>query len=421
MEMPMDCQRIQENLSAWLDGELPPAEMETLRRHLAECAACRQVADELRSVAALLKNARRQAAPPELAEEVQSRLERDMLLSPVAEEPEIVAKIDRSLARERSAWWPRVAALAACLALVIAIAALWPRHEAPVVSPPQPEVAMVPSDHDGGSRRALPAEAAKRAEIVTKAGEHGEAAATESLRDAGRKDEKGGTVLGVLGTVTEAKPAEAVDQLKTAAAFENRLVLTADSDPAAAAREMDEVLADAGIHNLTQRPAALPKPTAMPGRALRTSAGRPTETIVYTGTLSTVELSNLNVQVAQNGTFTVTPHSNGAFAQLPVAQNSFRLRNNFQQQNSVQANAANVTSGSAFAYNSGGSGVTGLGGAAGPPAAPAAATAAPSSFGFGSANLATSGMDKTPARAEVQAPAEFPVVIEVQARRQQSP
>ncbi|NLF85693.1 MAG: hypothetical protein GX571_06265, partial [Lentisphaerae bacterium] len=42
-------------LTSWLLGDLPPAEAETLRRHVAECAACRTLARELEPVVAALR------------------------------------------------------------------------------------------------------------------------------------------------------------------------------------------------------------------------------------------------------------------------------------------------------------------------------------------------------------------------------
>lgn len=56
-----DAQR--ETLSAYLDGRLPPAEAEALRRHLETCSRCAQELAELRRVVALLRALPQPALP----------------------------------------------------------------------------------------------------------------------------------------------------------------------------------------------------------------------------------------------------------------------------------------------------------------------------------------------------------------------
>jgi anti-sigma factor RsiW len=50
----MNCERIENQLIAYLDGKAKPAERRQVESHLAECAACRQRVDEFRLVAGLL-------------------------------------------------------------------------------------------------------------------------------------------------------------------------------------------------------------------------------------------------------------------------------------------------------------------------------------------------------------------------------
>ena len=45
----------EDRLTSWLLGDLPPAEAETIRRHVAECGACRALAGELEPVVAALR------------------------------------------------------------------------------------------------------------------------------------------------------------------------------------------------------------------------------------------------------------------------------------------------------------------------------------------------------------------------------
>jgi anti-sigma factor RsiW len=93
----MECQEVQAQLSAWLDGELAEAAGTALAVHLQKCAACRREWRELTALDAALD---RLAAPVPLglAEKV----------------------LDRLRPPRRRQWWQSVA-LAACLVLGIAL------------------------------------------------------------------------------------------------------------------------------------------------------------------------------------------------------------------------------------------------------------------------------------------------------------
>src|SRR5947209_7075824 len=45
-----DCARERERLSAFVDGELPPADARVVQQHLDACAACTRALEELRAV-----------------------------------------------------------------------------------------------------------------------------------------------------------------------------------------------------------------------------------------------------------------------------------------------------------------------------------------------------------------------------------
>jgi len=122
--MDMDCQKIQDNLSAYLDGELPAEDARQVERHVEECAVCRDLLRELRSVADVLGELPHESAPAGLTEELQSQVERRLLLARGSEDRELVSGADRALARERPPAWPRVAAVAACLLLAVGVAVL---------------------------------------------------------------------------------------------------------------------------------------------------------------------------------------------------------------------------------------------------------------------------------------------------------
>ncbi len=93
----MECHEVQEQLSAWLDGELAEATGALLQAHLEQCAACRQEWRELTALDAALGSLTA-PAPAGLAE-----------------------KVVRRLRRPRRQKWLQSMALAACLVLGIAL------------------------------------------------------------------------------------------------------------------------------------------------------------------------------------------------------------------------------------------------------------------------------------------------------------
>jgi len=93
----MKCPEAQEQMSAWLDGELPEAAGAALAAHLEGCETCRRELLQLRALDAALDNLAA-PVPPGLAEKVAARLRRP----------------------PRRQGWQSVA-LAACLVLGIAL------------------------------------------------------------------------------------------------------------------------------------------------------------------------------------------------------------------------------------------------------------------------------------------------------------
>ena len=66
----MDCEKVQENLSAYLDGELSPQEADAVRAHLESCEDCAAEAESLRSTVRLVRSLERAQAPAVLKRRV---------------------------------------------------------------------------------------------------------------------------------------------------------------------------------------------------------------------------------------------------------------------------------------------------------------------------------------------------------------
>jgi anti-sigma factor RsiW len=69
----MECHEVRQQLSAWLDHELPETAAAALAVHVEKCAACRQEWLQLQALDAALDNLAA-PVPPDLAEKVLARL-----------------------------------------------------------------------------------------------------------------------------------------------------------------------------------------------------------------------------------------------------------------------------------------------------------------------------------------------------------
>jgi len=107
----MKCQRLQADLSAYLDGELTPLERDNIEKHLASCSGCAARLDQLRRISALAGDLPRVLPPPDAIDQVTLQIERQSLF--------VVTEKPRKL-------WPRLAAggLAAA-ALVFLVVCSW--------------------------------------------------------------------------------------------------------------------------------------------------------------------------------------------------------------------------------------------------------------------------------------------------------
>jgi anti-sigma factor RsiW len=74
--MTMNCLEVQDNLSAWLDGELAPGVGALVDRHLESCNACLRELAKLEALEQALAALPAPALPPGLPEKVAARLKR---------------------------------------------------------------------------------------------------------------------------------------------------------------------------------------------------------------------------------------------------------------------------------------------------------------------------------------------------------
>lgn len=107
-----------DRLSEYLDGDLSTAECDACEQHLADCAECARVLEELKGVAAAARALPPTSPPAELWDTIDARLETPVL----AMRPR--AEIRERLARRWTFSGGQLAAMAACLVAVTA-GAMW--------------------------------------------------------------------------------------------------------------------------------------------------------------------------------------------------------------------------------------------------------------------------------------------------------
>ncbi|MEA3366900.1 MAG: zf-HC2 domain-containing protein, partial [Planctomycetota bacterium] len=176
----MQCKQVREHLSAYLDRELTAELATAVRHHLASCPECRAMLEELRATADLLGRLPAQQAPEGLADDVMREVERRMLAPQAAGEAPMQ---ERTLAVRRARPWPRVLAVAACVALAagIGLVAFFGAHPFEQPAAPGPETLARHEALDAAGRLKLGSEAEARTSALPK---RRSVAAGESLREA---------------------------------------------------------------------------------------------------------------------------------------------------------------------------------------------------------------------------------------------
>lgn len=106
------CEEYAALLDPFVDGELPPAETERVRAHLAVCPGCRGYVDDALAIRAGLSDVEDTVVPEGFAEDVMERVRED-----TGRSAKTVELKRRSIRR----WTGALAALAACCALVILV------------------------------------------------------------------------------------------------------------------------------------------------------------------------------------------------------------------------------------------------------------------------------------------------------------
>ncbi len=74
MEGASECERVRQDVSAYLDGELAQERAAEVERHLQACASCRAAYARERALKARLKSRGRAPAPPDVARRIRDRL-----------------------------------------------------------------------------------------------------------------------------------------------------------------------------------------------------------------------------------------------------------------------------------------------------------------------------------------------------------
>lgn len=74
MSEHVDCDMVARRLDAYLDGELPPEELDQLSAHLRACFPCADRTDFGQQLKALVRQRCEEHAPPELVARIRSHL-----------------------------------------------------------------------------------------------------------------------------------------------------------------------------------------------------------------------------------------------------------------------------------------------------------------------------------------------------------
>jgi negative regulator of sigma E activity len=107
-----DCERMQEQISAWIDGELPEAERLELEAHLRTCETCAATERAFRALSGALKETADVQPPEDLSARIFAQIEYEQRVTDIHE------------AKKRVSPWKSILAAAACFAVIASIGIL---------------------------------------------------------------------------------------------------------------------------------------------------------------------------------------------------------------------------------------------------------------------------------------------------------
>jgi len=122
----MTCDQISEDLSAYLDGELPADARTAVESHLTACAACRTQLEELKSLAGSLQDLPRYTAPASLVGAVQERVQKSPAPLILIGGGSPIVNASGETMQPRSMWGPVAFGIAAVLMLFALAFAVMP-------------------------------------------------------------------------------------------------------------------------------------------------------------------------------------------------------------------------------------------------------------------------------------------------------
>ncbi len=130
---------MKERISAWIDGELPPAEAETLHAHVEGCDACRALAARMRALGTAVERIEAETSG-DFREALFARLEKEEVLP-----------------KRRSlfffSWrWLAVPAAAAAVAWLLSVQGTPPGPGAPTATAPRVTARTAPQPEAAGAR-----------------------------------------------------------------------------------------------------------------------------------------------------------------------------------------------------------------------------------------------------------------------------
>ena len=184
--MSQNIEHIEAKLCAYIDGMLDEHEAAEIERHLAANPGHQQLIEELRQTRMLLVSLPREKAPQDIADGLQTQLERSVLLSDAAtpEETGVIGRIHR---------WPQYLSAAAVLLLAVGLAfviySMLPKDTAPHVAI---QKTQTPTS-DGGSPSAHTPANETKTPVADPAKEAEKYLAKKDLGDKGWSADRSGT------------------------------------------------------------------------------------------------------------------------------------------------------------------------------------------------------------------------------------